>query len=75
MKTTLTNLSTIGAGDTFIAGIILATIMFPSSSQKIIDLATYLASCKITQEGFQGLAVNLGQVSNGARGLNCCVEW
>jgi fructose-1-phosphate kinase PfkB-like protein len=53
--------STIGAGDTFIAGILFAYAATPTFSwwytysSEAMDFAIELAGRKVTQEGFQGL--------------------
>jgi ketohexokinase len=46
----------IGAGDTFTAGILFCLLARPGvGSLKVLEFANKLAGCKVVQEGFQGL--------------------
>ena len=51
------SLSTIGAGDTFAAGILYALYFYDSqrNTQQVLDFANELAGRKVCQEGFEGL--------------------
>ncbi|KAI0168225.1 Ribokinase-like protein [Pestalotiopsis sp. NC0098] len=48
---------TVGAGDTFIAGILFGLLIYDSdwALQRKLQFAVQLATCKVQREGFQGL--------------------
>jgi ketohexokinase len=69
IPTNIGPVSTIGAGDTFIAGILFNWVTSSSmqlwDAKKSLEFATELAGRKVLQEGFQGLgeAMALGSAN------------
>jgi fructose-1-phosphate kinase PfkB-like protein len=60
--------SAVGAGDTFIAGILYGLICHPDdwSTGKKLTFAVQLATLKVQREGFDGLGVDmLGKMTGG----------
>lgn len=55
--------STVGAGDTFIAGVLYGLISRANEwdAQTTLNFAVELATSKVQQEGFQGLGHNLAR--------------
>lgn len=49
--------STVGAGDTFIAGMLFSLLIYDAdwTLQRKLQFAVQLATCKVQREGFQGL--------------------
>ncbi len=55
--------STVGAGDTFIAGVLFALLYSDTVDiLKTLRFAIGLAGCKVAQHGFSGLLDRLGQI-------------
>ena len=56
--------SSIGAGDTFIAGLLFGMTCHPHDweLQRKLSFGVDLATCKVQLDGFQGLATKMGQM-------------